>query len=570
MISELRITSLGVIESATLPLHPGLNVVTGETGAGKTMVVTGLGLLFGARADAALVRSPAAAAVVEGYVEVPESHPALARAADAGADVGDGLILVRTVAATGRSRAHAGGRGVPVGILGELAENLVAVHGQADQWRLRSGEQQRDLLDAYAGDPLAGALAAYGERLAAWQRAATEHARLAALAASRTADLDVLRAGVERIEAIAPVPGEDAHLRAEEDRLAHADQLRAAAALAASHLLGDEIADQAGAGDLLGRAGGALTPVLEHDPALADLAARTRELSVLISEVGAELSAYADAVEVDDARLAQVQDRRADLGELTRAYGGDLAAVLTWLEQASARLLDVDTAGDRLAAAEQEHAAAAEALAAAAAALTAARRDAAGDLQAAVTRELSELAMGAASLEVSVTPRAGEAAYGPRGVDEVEFLLRAGSGLPARPIARAASGGELSRVMLAIEVVLGDRAASVPTYVFDEVDAGVGGRAAVDIGARLARLARGAQVVVVTHLPQVAAFADRHLVVTKDDDGRVARSDVRVVEADERELELARMMAGSDTTTARGHARELLGSARARRDKCDH
>ncbi|GAA1759065.1 DNA repair protein RecN [Nostocoides vanveenii] len=573
MISELRIGALGVIDQAVLALHPGLNVVSGETGAGKTMVVTGLGLLFGARGDSGLVRAPADAASVEGLIDVATGHPALARAADAGADTADGLILVRTVGARGRSRAYAGGRSVPVSVLGELAQDLLVVHGQADQWRLRSGEAQRALLDDFGGPDLRAVRERYVADLDAWRSACAQLERLTDLVASRTADLDVLRAGVERIERIDPQPGEDAALRAEEDRLAHAEQLRSAAYAAGAHLLGDDASgpEAPGAAELLAAAASALSPVIDHDQALADLHVRLQEVAMLVSDLGSDLSAYADGVDVDDERLGAILARRSELATLTRAHGGDLNAVLTWLGQASARLLDVDTAADELPLAQERADAALAALGVSAAALTRARSLAGADLAQQVSAELRHLAMGAAEVDVTVSSRGeGATAYGPVGADDVEFVMRAGSGLPARPIAKAASGGELSRVMLAIEVVLGTRAAVVPTYVFDEVDAGVGGRAALDIGARLARLAINAQVLVVTHLPQVAAFADAHLVVTKADDGQVTRSDVRLVAGEARERELARMMAGGDSEVALDHARELLASAAARRASWDN
>lgn len=575
MIAELRIAGLGVIASAELPLHPGLNVVTGETGAGKTMVVTGLGLLFGERADAALVRTGTKAAEVEGVLEVEAGHPGLLRAAEAGADTDEALILVRTVSAAGRSRGFAGGRSVPISTLAELAHDLVAVHGQADQWRLRSPEQQRDLLDAFGGDEIRRALTAYDRVRERWLAADAEVSRLEQLVAARTADLDVLRAGVERIEAVDPQPGEDRELRIEQGRLAHADALRAAAALAAAHLLGDDNSpDQPGVASLIAAATPALATQSEHDPALAELAERLQEVGILASELGSDLSSYADGIDVDESRLAQIQQRRADLAGLSRAHGGDLDTVLAWLAEASRRLADVDSAGDALPQALLRREQAEQERELAAGELSQARTAAAARLSHQVTEELAHLAMGSASVTVAVTQAEGpNRRYGPHGIDDVEWLLRAGGGMPARPIAKSASGGELSRVMLAVEVVLGTQHPAsghrVPTFVFDEVDAGVGGRAALDIGARLARLADSAQVIVVTHLPQVAAFADRHLVVTKADDGQISRSDVRILQTGDRERELARMMAGTESRTALRHARELLDSARARRGAWD-
>ncbi|CCI51808.1 DNA repair protein RecN [Nostocoides jenkinsii] len=573
MLRELRIRSLGVIDDVAVELGPGLNVVTGETGAGKTLVVHSLGLLFGARADAGLVRSGAAQASVEGVIEGDTDHPAFARAREAGGDVEDELLLARTVTAAGRSRAVAGGRTVPAGVLAELAEDLVVVHGQADQWRLRSAEEQRALLDAFGGPGLAAALASYQQAYAGWRAAEQECARLVDLTQARNADLHALRAGVERIEAVDPQPGEDAALRAEDERLGHAEGLRTAALAASAALVGDDGAGAADAVGLLAAARGLLGPQLGHDPQLAMLAARLDDLAALASDLGADLSGYASGIDLDGDRLAEVQNRRARLREVTRDFGGDVEATLAWLAEASGRLHAIDTAADDLAAARAEEDQARTLAAAAAAALSAEREAAASVLGEAVTSELAHLAMGAALVTVDVSARADTGGLlrpgdsdpvrvTRNGADEIEFRFRSGPGLPERPIVKSASGGELSRVMLAIEVALGERIATIPTYVFDEVDAGVGGAAALDVGARLARLARSAQVIVVTHLPQVAAFADRHLVVMKDTDGPVTASGIRTLtDGDDREGELGRMMAGTDSPTARSHAAELRARA---------
>ncbi len=584
MFEEVRIQGVGVIDDALLQLSPGLNVLTGETGAGKTMVVSGLGLLLGARADAGLVRSDRSAAVVEGVVALPPGHPALLRAEDAGGDVADGLVLARTVGADGRSRAHVGGRSTPVGVLTELGRLLVAVHGQADQWRLRQGDQHREVLDEFGGEPLREALAAYRETFDALADATRERDRLRALAQDRVREMDLLQAGLERIEALDPQPGEDVALRAEDERLAHADGLRLAAASAHGLLVGDD-AYAAGAResvvDALGSARAALGPVTEHDPALKDLEGRLAELGYLAADLAADLASYLSDVDVDPARLAVVQQRRADLATVTQRYGETVDDVLAWGQRAAAALTDLLGADDRADALDAETTRLRTQLGERAAALTASRSAAAQELGRRVTEELAHLAMGSAEVSVAVTARddpdglalAAGAGRGGRvvrftrtGVDEVEILLSSGPGNPPRSVVRAASGGELSRVMLAIEVVTsgaGDMRAGVPTYVFDEVDAGVGGRAAVDVGARLAVLARHAQVIVVTHLAQVAAYADRHLAVRKSDDGRVTSSSVQVLEGDDRLRELSRMM-GGDAESAAGlrHAQELVDQAR--------
>jgi DNA repair protein RecN (Recombination protein N) len=577
VFEEVRIQGLGVIDDAVLELSPGLNVVTGETGAGKTMVVSGLGLLLGMRADAGLVRAGRRSAVVEGVVTVPDGHPALVRAQEAGADVTDGLLLARTVGADGRSRAHVGGRTTPVGVLTEIGETLVAVHGQADQWRLRQGEQHREVLDGFGGEPLAVALAAYRETFDALSTATAERDRLRQLAHERAREIDVLQAGLERIEALDPQPGEDVALRAEDERLAHADGLRLSAARAHALLVGDDGYASDGTPpvvDALSAARAALSPVSDHDAALRDLEGRVAELAYLAADLAADLASYLADVDVDPARLAEVQQRRADLNGLTRRYGDSVDDVLGWAKEAAATLGELLGADDRVQELDAETTRLRRELADRAGVLTTARREAADELGRRVTEELGHLAMGNAVVTVDVTGRddpeglpVGDRTlrWARSGVDDVEILLASGPGNPPRTVAKAASGGELSRVMLAIEVV--GRTSAVPTFVFDEVDAGVGGRAAVDVGARLASLARGAQVVVVTHLAQVAAFADRHLVVRKSDDGVVTSSQVAVLDGAERLQELSRMM-GGDAGSAVGleHARELLDQAAALRD----
>ncbi|TQJ51095.1 DNA repair protein RecN [Phycicoccus sp. SLBN-51] len=582
MLQEIRIQNLGVIDDAVLDLHPGLNVVSGETGAGKTMVVSGLGLLLGARADAGLVRAGARSAAVEGVVDLPADHPAAARAAEAGADTDDGLVLLRTVSAEGRSRAHVGGRTAPVGVLAEIGEHLVAVHGQADQWRLRQSDQHRALLDQYAGEPVAAALSRYQELFDEHDRVRRELAELTEAARDRAREVEILQVGLEQIEALDPQPGEDAELRVEDERLSHAEGLRTGAETARALLAGaeEEYAAEP-APSVIGAiadARSAVSGLLEHDPALRELDRRLAELGYLAADLGADLSSYVTDIELDPARLAWVQQRRADLSGLMRKYGDSVDEVLEWGRSAAARLDVLLNAEDTLAELGARLQTVRAELGEAAAALTQTRRDAATGLATAVTGELAHLAMGKAVVEVAVTDRPAEEGlvvpgreqpvrFGRHGVDDVEIMLAANPGAPARSVAKAASGGELSRVMLALEVVTGARGSGeVPTFVFDEVDAGVGGRAALDIGARLAALAQHAQVIVVTHLAQVAAFADRHLVVTKSSDGHVTSSGVVQVDDDERLRELARMMAGVDTDSAMEHARELLAQAGERRE----
>lgn len=619
MLEHLRIRGLGVIEDAELELSPGLTVITGETGAGKTMVVTGLGLLLGGKADPGRVRSGERTAVVEGRIVLPEGHPALVRAQEAGAElepvpaspqpvvspVQDAqgekpagrprrgkkaaqvevapvlrqeLLVVRSVSAEGRSRAHLGGSGVPLAVLGELADDLVAVHGQDDQRRLRQPARQRGALDRFAGPAVAEPLAAYAEAYARLREVRRMLDELTTRARERAQEADLLRFGLDEVEAVAPVEGEDVDLAAEESRLAHADGLRAAAASAHEALLGDPGADgamdAADAVSLVGAARRALDAARDHDPALAALADRLAEVSYLLSDVGADLASYTAGVDTDPARLAAVQDRRAALSALQRKYGDTAAAVLDWARGAAKRLAELEGDDERIDALRAEEETLLARLTELAGQLSRARQEAAGRLGEQVTAELADLAMPHARVSVEVRqsedpdglPVDGRRlAFGATGVDEVELLLAPHPGAPARALHRGASGGELSRVMLAVEVVFAG-ADPVPTFVFDEVDAGVGGKAAVEVGRRLARLARSAQVLVVTHLPQVAAFADRHLQVVKSNDGSVTRTGVVGLDDEARVQELSRMLAGLEgSETALAHAEELLEAARASR-----
>jgi DNA repair protein RecN (Recombination protein N) len=563
-LEEMRIRALGVIDDAVVELSPGFTVVTGETGAGKTMVVTSLGLLLGGRADAGLVRNGAERAVVEGRVLLPAGSPVAERALEAGAELDDGaLLLSRTVSAEGRSRAHVGGQAVPMSLLASLGEDLIAVHGQTDQQRLLQPARQRGALDRYAGDDVALPLTEYQSRYRRLREVGTLLEELTTRARERVQEADLLRYGLDEVAAAEPVPGEDVELAAESERLGHADALSSAANLAHGALAGEPAdPDAVDAGTLLAQARRALEAVRGHDPRLAALADRLGEVGYLLGDIAGDLAGYADDLDADPARLAAVEERRAVLAHLVRKYGsqdGGLDAVIDWAENAAVRLTELDGDDDRISALEEEQQALQEQVAELAARLTAARHAAADTFAGAVTRELAELAMPHARVSFGITPAAD---FGPFGVDEVEILLAPHPGTPPRPIAKGASGGELSRVMLAVEVVFAG-ADPVPTYLFDEVDAGVGGKAAVEVGRRLARLARTSQVIVVTHLPQVAAFADRHLVVEKTVDGTVTRSGVTMLSDSQRVRELSRMLAGlEDSELGRAHAEELLAAAR--------
>ncbi|HEY1974623.1 MAG TPA: DNA repair protein RecN [Pseudonocardia sp.] len=589
MLAEMRIQGLGVIDDATLEPHPGLTVLTGETGAGKTMVVTGLTLLGGGRAESSRVAESAKRALVEGRFTAGEAAHRLAEEVGAEPDEDGSLIAVRTVNSDGRSRAHLGGRSVPVSVLSRFADAVLAVHGQNDQLRLQRPAEQRAVLDRYAGVAVSRPLGRYREVRERWRQVGEELITRRDGARQLAREADMLRHGLAEIEAVNPVPGEDTALIDEAKRLAAADDLRMAAGAARGALAGSDDGsagelDQPGALVLLSEARRLLAD--SGDPELSRFAPRLAEVDAVLADVAAELTGYLEALDADPERLQRVLSRQAELRALTRKYAADVDGVLRWASDASSRLDGIDTSDEAIAALRVERDELAARLAGHAAELTSARQEAAGRIAAEVTEELTGLAMPHARLEVRLAHRehqdgtadavgwlelGGRRVHaGPDGVDEVEFRLVPHAGSAPVPLHRGASGGELSRVMLALEVVLAG-ADPVPTMVFDEVDAGVGGRAAVEIGRRLARLAASHQVIVVTHLPQVAAYADRHVVVDKRADTAAdgsaqapagTTSRVRTLSDADRIVELARMLAGlDDTSTGRAHAEELLATA---------
>lgn len=588
MIEQLRIRQLGVIEDAELELHPGFNVVTGETGAGKTMVVNGLGLLLGERADSTRVRAGGDRARIEGVLTI--SDPTLRDVVvDAGGDVDDDaidseparVVLARVVSSEGRSRAHLGGAGVPVSLLADVGGALIAVHGQSDQLLLRSAAHQRDLVDRFAGEQLHKVGAAVSQAYTRWTELHHDLESRLSLTAERLTEAETLRYGLSLIDAVNPVLGEDQALAAESDRLGNAEMLRAAADDAHRALSGESVTadvdqdDERNVAALLATARQRLDAVSSHDEALARVAARLRDLQTESIDAAADLSRYASDLDTDAARLDAVEQRRAALADLTRRFGPGVDDVLRWAENARVRLDDLDSSDERIEQLQHEVAQAHSTLTQECQALSALRSQAAERVSELVTSELNLLAMPEASLVVSVLqrddadgipwPDGRHVAVDATGADHIEFLLQPHRDASPQPLRRIASGGELSRAMLAVEVVLADTA-DLGTYVFDEVDAGVGGAAAIEVGRRLARLARQRQVIVVTHLPQVAAFADRHFVVRKSEDGRVTASDVVALDDSDRTAELARMLAGlAQSEAGQAHADELLDLARRER-----
>ncbi|WP_082949186.1 DNA repair protein RecN [Mycolicibacterium celeriflavum] len=578
MLSEIRIESLGAISTATAEFDRGFTVLTGETGTGKTMVVTGLHLLGGARADTTRVRSGASRAVVEGRFTTRELGDGIQALVDeildsSGAERDDdgSVIAARSVSRDGPSRAYLGGRSVPAKSLSSFTTELLALHGQNDQLRLMRPDEQRVALDRFAGvdTPLKRYRRARDDWLAARRDLLDRRQRARELAQ----EADRLKFGLNEIDAVAPQPGEDAALVDDIRRLSELDALREAAHIARAALAGpdDPSPDVISATHGVVQAKSALEAT--GDTALTALAEQLSEALAVIASVSGELSTFLAGLPIDASALEAKLARQAELRTLTRKYAADIDGVLDWARESRDRLAQLDVSEEALAALEARVEELRSKVVSSAAELTRARTKAAKALAKAVTAELAGLAMADADFAVVVSPLSAKADdsapmtlpsgdivhAGRDGVDNVEFGFAAHRGTDLLPLNKSASGGELSRVMLALEVVLAASAEGT-TMVFDEVDAGVGGRAAVQIGRRLARLARTHQVIVVTHLPQVAAYADVHLVV--DSGGEIHASEVRRLDDENRVAELARMLAGlGESDSGRAHARELLDAA---------
>jgi DNA repair protein RecN (Recombination protein N) len=585
MLTEIRIESLGAISAAVGEFGRGLTVLTGETGTGKTMVVTGLHLLGGARADATRVRSGSDRAVVEGrFTTTDLDDAAVAKldetldASGAERDEDGSVIALRSVSRDGPSRAYLGGRSVPAKSLGDFTAGLLTLHGQNDQLRLMRPEEQRGALDRFA--KTGPALERYCKLRDAWLSARRDlfdrRNRMRELAL----EADRLNFALGEIDAVDPRPGEDDALVADILRLSELDTLREAAAGARAALSADDADGSGGPGlsatDSLGKARAALEST--DDAKLLALAGQIGEVLTVVADAAGELGGFLDELPVDASALESKLARQAELRTLTRKYAADIDGVLRWARESRERLAQLDVSEEGLTALAARADQLARELAQAAVDLSNTRRKVAKRLAKEVTAELSGLAMTDAQFSIDVTldtvpdvaaepddpaalvlPSGELARAGADGIDQVEFGFAAHRGMDQLPLAKSASGGELSRVMLALEVVLAASAAGT-TMVFDEVDAGVGGRAAVQIGRRLARLARTHQVIVVTHLPQVAAYADVHLVVHGA--GPKGTSVVRHLDGDERVAELARMLAGlGESDSGRAHARELLDAA---------
>lgn len=558
MIEEIKIRDLGVIREATLWFGPGLNVLTGETGAGKTMVLTALGLLLGERSDTSAIRQGQEQAYVEGRWMLPGVQEVSDLVSEVGGFSNSGELLInRSVNREGRARASVGGASVPVNVLSGLGEKLVVVHGQADQIRLKSPAAQREALDRFAG--IGSLLLDYRESWNTWKSCLARLNEIKELSANRVVEAEGLRAALEELDRLQPTPGEDVQLAELAQRLTHSEELRIAATSAHELLSSENFDDATDAVGLIGKARRILEQASAHDPELGRQAETLKELGYQLGESAAALSGYlASAESGGAAELESIQNRRAEISAAMRKYGPTLDDVIQFHESAGRRLLDLDSSDEQIVTLTQQVSDLESALVQKADLITRARLEAADRLASAVTAELAGLAMSGSSLVVDVSPL-GELAT--HGADQVSIQLSAYPGAEPRPLGKGASGGELSRIMLAIEVVLAS-SHEAPTFIFDEVDAGVGGAAAIEVGRRLANLAKFAQVIVVTHLGQVAAFASKHLRVLKTVDDSYTASDVVTLEGESRIEEIARMLSGmGDSDTAKASARELVQRA---------
>lgn len=557
MISELRISHLGVIAEAEVELSTGFTVVTGETGAGKTMFVSALSLLMGRKVGSGVVRKGAEKAEVEGiFSSVTDS--VRSRIEEAGGSAEDEAIISRTVAQKGRARATAGGRTVPISVLTEISDELITLHGQSEQLRLKGPAQQRQLLDAAGGPELEAVAKKYHAAFENWRETQTKVARIKDSTAARRERILWLNGCLEAIDKVRPVPGEDEALTAQAAKLGAAAEITQAVGSAHDLLLGSELDDAGAAVDHVHQAISALSDVESADPELARIKAALNDAVLRLSDSAAELSSYLTGFdELGETSLEETEARRAELGSLA-AYGQNVTEVLDFETRSAQELAELEADDRDLDQLDAELDEAHSAMEAAGSALTEIRTATAASFSRAVSAELAALSMPKAQVTFELTDREPAA----HGCDDVRLTFAPHDSSAGDDIGKVASGGELSRVMLAIEVV---RAAgeAIPTYVFDEVDAGVGGKAAIEIGRRLAKLAENAQVIVVTHLPQVAAWADTHVTIVKDDDAETVMSGVRELSEDERVIELSRMLAGmEDSSSAKAHAAELLDSAR--------
>lgn len=563
-LEEISIRNLGIIDSSSLELSKGLNVLTGETGAGKTMILTALSLLLGSKSDSALVRHGSERLVASATFSIPESLRATIE--DRGGFIEDGsIILSRTVNNDGKSKATASGTTVTASALSEITEPLIAIHGQSANSQIVKSARQRELLDLFAGVPLHQKLTIYLEIFQQHNELKAKLKSLLSHASERDSQIASLEALTQQWSSLKPVRDEYAAIEDEIRKLASVEDLRVAAA-GALQALGDE---DSGALTVLGTVRKFLENAKEKDPALDEISSSIAESFFLIDDAHGSLASYLASLEADPKRLDFLNDRKATIASFVKKWGGagsvdeEMALIAIRVKNAKETIGDLSGGQERISAIEKELSDIKAQLLVAAQEVSSERVKAAKNLSALVTKEISALSMPhtifhADVLTVDYTGALKESDFTTTGCDEVTMSIQGHRDAPKVGLGKGASGGEMSRIMLALEVVI---AASAPvgTYIFDEVDAGVGGKAAIEVGRRLHALSQHAQVIVVTHLPQVAAWADRHFVVAKDSDGQIVASGVTELTDQGRVGEIARMLAGLDESlSAQEHASELL------------
>jgi len=544
-----------VISQTELNLTEGLNVISGETGAGKTMLLTALQLMLGARADSSKVREGQGQLRVSGiWEDTPESVNN--QLIELGADLQDDLVITRTVSSEGKSRAVIGGANVPAGSLAEIADNLLVIHGQSEQIRLRSALTQREALDAFGGETIASLLASYQQIFQSWQDALARLEKLQQSSHDRDRQISQLQEFLADMEQLEPEENELDAIGERLNKLENLESIRAA--LQQSHATLTTSGEAPDVEQMISQVARNLESVSAKDTELTELAHRARELEVLASELAVDTAASLSSLQTEPGELDKLNERKSKLVALERKYGGELSELISRSKDASNELLDLQDGDEQIEKLEQHLAAVESQLSFAAEKLTEQRKSSAQAMSEEVNQELATLAMPNSKLVIEIE----KSDFSKHGADLVSILLASYAGATPRPISKAASGGELSRIMLAIEVVLAGKSPT-PTMIFDEVDSGVGGSSAIEIGRRLKKLSEQCQVVVVTHLAQVAAFADNHLVVKKDSGEGFVESDVTSLSPSSRETELARMLSGLDSSdSALTHAKELLELAK--------
>lgn len=569
MLEELEITNLGIIGSACISLGAGLNVLTGETGAGKTMVLNSVQLLTGARGSSSFVKSGAGHCEVVSTFGVntdwiSEFHNELE---DKGAILDEresqthALIISRELTEQGRSKAFLGGRHVPVGAIADISKSLIAVHGQAEQIRLRDPQEQLILLDRAGGSERINQVHKYQVARKAWRALVKTRNSLISDRGENTLRAQMLSLGIAEIEEVSPGLNEDTELQDTLNVLRSAEAIRALIQSARESLTESESAQSPIASQLAAVAK-EVTQASEHDPGVKPYVARINSILSDVIDIDAELADHVRALDADPSRLEAMEQRLASIKALLKKYGPTINDIHEWIRTAQEQLPHLSISDEDLAQLNTDIAEAERHMVQCAHQLTAARENSAQELVVKIEQELRQLAMPRALISIEVKAQSDPMKWSRTGADSIEFLIAADGGSEFRPMGTSVSGGELSRLMLAIEVSLASEHA-VPTMIFDEVDAGIGGEVAVEVGRRLALLAERIQVIVVTHLPQVAAFAQTHFVVQKSEVSGEVSTTVTEVRGEERTREITRMLSGlPDSTSGAAHAEELLAMAR--------